>query len=64
MMGLDVRVPIGIMFLFVGLLLTIYGAVRPLASQSVGININFSWGIVLLLFGAVMLLLGRRGMKL
>lgn len=63
-MGLDVRIPIGIMFLFVGLLLTIYGAVRPLASQSVGININFSWGIVLLIFGAVMVLLGRRGMKL
>lgn len=63
-MGLDVRIPIGIMFLFVGLLLTIYGAVRPLMSQSVGININFSWGIVLLVFGAVMVLLGRRGMKL
>jgi hypothetical protein len=63
-MGLDVRIPIGIMFLFVGLLLTIYGVVRPMASQSVGININFSWGIVLLVFGAVMVLLGRRGMKL
>lgn len=63
-MGLDVRIPIGIMFLFVGLLLTVFGTVRPLISQSVGININFSWGIVLLIFGAVMVLLGRRGMKL
>ena len=59
-MGLDIRLPIGLMFAFVGLLLTIYGAVRPTASQSVGININFAWGVVLLLFGAVMILLGRR----
>lgn len=58
-MGLDVRLPIGAMFSFVGLLLTIYGAVRPLASQSEGININLAWGIVLLVFGFVMVLLGR-----
>jgi len=59
-MGLDIRLPIGMLFAFVGLLLTIYGAARPAASQSVGININFAWGIVLLAFGAVMILLGRR----
>lgn len=60
-MGLDIRLPIGMMFAFVGLLLSIYGAVRPMMSQSVGININLTWGVVLLVFGAVMILLGRRG---
>ncbi|HWY69761.1 MAG TPA: hypothetical protein VNX88_13910 [Terriglobales bacterium] len=62
-MGLDIRLPIGSMFLFVGALLTIYGAVRPLASTSVGININLTWGIVLLVFGIVMVLLGRQGSR-
>jgi len=60
LMGLDVRLPIGAMFAFVGLLLTIYGAARPLASQSIGVNINLTWGVVLVAFGIVMILLGRR----
>jgi hypothetical protein len=62
-MGLDIRLPIGSMFLFVGVLLAIYGAVRPLTSTSVGININLTWGLVLLGFGIVMVLLGRRGSR-
>ena len=49
------------MFTFVGLLLSIYGAVRPQSSESVGININLTWGGVLFVFGIIMILLGRRG---
>ena len=60
-MGLDIRLPIGSMFLFVGVLLTVYGATRPLVSTSVGININLAWGVILLVFGTVMILLGRGG---
>jgi hypothetical protein len=63
-MGLDIRLPIGSMFTFVGALLVIYGAARPQSSESVGININLTWGIVLLAFGIVMVLLGRRGARL
>jgi len=63
-MGLDVRLPIGAMFAFVGLLLAIYGIVRPLASRSEGININLVWGAVLLVFGTIMIVLGRRGAKI
>jgi hypothetical protein len=63
-MGLDIRLPIGGMFLFVGFLLTIYGAVRPQSSQSVGININLTWGVVLLIFGTIMVVLGRRGSRI
>lgn len=62
-MGLDIRLPIGSMFLFVGVLLTIYGVVRPTASTSVGININLTWGLVLLAFAIVMVLLGRHGSR-
>ena len=62
-MGLDIRLPIGSMFTFVGLLLGIYGAVRPQSSESVGININLSWGVVLFVFGIIMILLGRRGTR-
>ena len=63
-MGLDIRLPIGAMFLFVGLLLTIFGAVRPQSSESVGVNINLTWGVVLLAFGIIMVLLGRRGARM
>jgi hypothetical protein len=31
--------------------------------RSLGINVNFDWGIALLAFGIVMFLLGRRGQR-
>jgi hypothetical protein len=59
-MGLDIRWPIGLMFSFVGTLLLIYGAATgsdvEMYRHSLGININLIWGIVLLVFGAAMLL--------
>jgi quinol-cytochrome oxidoreductase complex cytochrome b subunit len=62
-MGLDIRLPIGGMFIFVGILMTIFGAIRPQSSMSVGINVNLIWGVVLLAFGIFMYLLGRRGAR-
>jgi hypothetical protein len=64
-MGIDVRIPIGLLFAVVGLILTIFGAVsdRAIYQRSLGINVNFGWGLVLLAFGIVMLLLGRRGSR-
>ena len=66
-MGLDIRLPIGLMFSFVGLLLTVYGAFTggdaELYKRSLGININLIWGVVLLVFGAAMLLMARRAKK-
>jgi hypothetical protein len=63
-MGLDIRLPIGMLFTVLGLLLTVFGAFsdRALYERSLGINVNLAWGVVLLAFGIVMLLLGRRGM--
>ena len=59
-MGLDIRWPIGIMFSLIGLLLVVFGAATgsdvEMYRHSLGININLIWGIVLLVFGAGMLL--------
>lgn len=62
-MGLDIRLPIGAMFTLFGLLLTLYGLIgdKSIYQRSLGINVNVGWGAVLLIFGLVMLALGRRG---
>jgi ABC-type Fe3+-siderophore transport system permease subunit len=56
-MGLDIRWPIGLMFTLLGVLLAIDGAVvQSDHAISLGININLIWGLVLLVFGVLMLL--------
>ena len=61
-MGIDIRVPLGIMFTLVGALLAGFGLFgdRSIYVQTLGINVNLQWGIVLLVFGVVMLFLGLR----
>src|SRR2546423_3488490 len=62
-MGLDIRLPIGLMFAILGAILTVFGLVgdKAMYGRSLGININLGWGIVMLVFGVVMFILGRRG---
>jgi hypothetical protein len=62
-MGLDIRLPIGLLFAILGALLAAYGLGSGAAvyRRSLGINVNLWWGLVLLAFGALMLALGRRG---
>jgi hypothetical protein len=67
-MGLDIRWPIGIMFSLLGVLLAVFGAAtnsdtEMYTSTSLGININLIWGVVLLVFGALMLMGAIRGRK-
>lgn len=62
-MGLDIRLPIGLMFTLIGVLLTGYGAVNGADSIRLGININLIWGIVLLIFGVLMLIGAFTGKK-
>jgi hypothetical protein len=62
-MGLDIRWPIGLMFTLIGVLLVGYGAVKSAASISLGVNINLIWGVVLLVFGVLMLMGAMRGSK-
>lgn len=66
-MGLDIRYPIGLMFSLIGILVSVYGLVtgsnKELYQRSLDININLIWGIVLLVFGAWMLIMAIRGKK-
>jgi len=66
-MGLDIRWPIGLMFSLIGLLLAGYGLFSSAASvvkiDGQDININLIWGVVLLVFGALMLLGAAFGRK-
>ena len=79
-MGLDIRLPIGMMFTLLGALLGIYGfATQPsnnlgerginidlafrnegIYACSLGLNVNLWWGLVLFVFGAVMLFFALR----
>ena len=61
-MGLDVRVPVGLMFGIMGVLLVGYGVVgdQTIYAKSLGININTIWGSVLIVFAAVLLILSSR----
>jgi hypothetical protein len=66
-MNLDLRIPMGLMFSIVGIILTAFGLGTnhdaTLYAKSLGINANLWWGIVLLIFGQTMFQLGRRGQK-
>ena len=62
-MGLDIRWPIGFMFALIGVLLMGFGAANSADSQRLGMNINLVWGIVLLVFGVLMLVGAARGRK-
>jgi hypothetical protein len=66
-MNLDLRIPMGLMFSIIGVILAGFGAATngrvDLYSRSLGINANLWWGLVLLVFGQVMFHMGRRGQK-
>ena len=59
-MGLDIKLPIGLMFSIFGVILTIYGLFTSgnaeLYKISLGININLWSGILMLVFGLAMLI--------
>jgi len=62
-MGLDIRLPLGLIFLIIGAIMTVYGAFTwgsSIYAASMGINLNVIWGAVMLVFGGVMLALSRR----
>lgn len=64
-MNLDIRVPIGLLFLSLGGLLAGFGLVTHFSNptmyaRSLDINVNLWWGLVMLAFGAGMFYFGRR----
>jgi len=62
-MQLDLRLPIGILFSLFGVILIGTGLMTPAATytQSLGINVNLWWGLVMLAFGVVMFAFAMRG---
>jgi drug/metabolite transporter (DMT)-like permease len=60
-MSLDIRIPIGLLFGIIGAILLVYGRLYTVESNpqmylhSLGFNVNFWWGAVLLAFGLMML---------
>jgi hypothetical protein len=53
------------MFVILGLLIAGYGLAgdHTIYQRSLGINVNLLWGVVMLVFGLIMLLLGRHGTR-
>ena len=63
-MGLDIRIPLGLIFLITGGLMAGYGLIThgdaALYARSLGVNVNLIWGGVMFVFGLIMFLVGRR----
>jgi len=62
-MGLDIRVPLGLIFLITGGIISLYGFFTrgsAMYDKSMGINLNLTWGLLMFVFGMVMFVVGRR----
>jgi predicted Co/Zn/Cd cation transporter (cation efflux family) len=57
--SLDIRLPIGGLFTVLGQLLAVYGvataADSELYAKSLSVNVNLWWGLVMLVFGVLLL---------
>jgi amino acid transporter len=59
-MGLDIKIPIGSMFLIFGIILGVFGLFTEgseIYASSLNINVNLWSGLFMVVFGIVMLLL-------
>jgi hypothetical protein len=62
-MGLDIRIPLGLIFLITGGIMSIFGFITRntgIYHRSMGINLNLTWGAIMFVFGLIMFLVGRR----
>jgi len=63
----DIRIPIGLMFTIIGLIITILGLFTlsdsAMYQKSLGVNVNIIMGAVMLIFGIFMLFLAYRKKK-
>jgi sulfite exporter TauE/SafE len=63
----DIRIPIGLMFSIVGLIISVFGfftmSDTELYQKSLGINVNIFMGVLMLVFGLVLLYFARRKKK-
>ena len=60
----DIRIPIGLMFSILGVLITIFGFMTmsdpEMYQRSLNINVNLIMGILMLVFGLLMLFFSRK----
>ncbi|MBG0859461.1 MAG: hypothetical protein IQL11_08145 [Bacteroidales bacterium] len=63
----DIRIPIGLMFSIFGILITIFGFITisdtEMYQKALGINVNIIMGILMLVFGLIMLFFATRKKK-
>ncbi len=63
----DIRIPIGLMFSVIGVIISILGIVTSSDSgmyqKSLGVNVNLYMGVLMLIFGLVMLFFAFRKKK-
>jgi hypothetical protein len=63
----DIRIPIGLMFSILGVLITVFGFVTmanaDMYQKSLNINMNIIIGILMLVFGGLMLFFSFRKKK-
>lgn len=63
-MGLDIRIPIGLMFTIFGLIITVFGIFTnsntAMYAKSLSINVNIWMGLLMLVFGGLMLYFAKR----
>jgi hypothetical protein len=63
----DIRIPIGLMFTIIGVIVTIFGITTisdtAMYQKSLGFNVNIIMGLFMLVFGIFMLLLTRMKKK-
>jgi hypothetical protein len=62
-MGLDIRIPLGLIFLITGGIISLYGFFTrnsAIYDKSMGVNLNLTWGVIMFIFGLITFLVGRR----
>ena len=63
----DIRIPIGLMFAIIGILISVFGLVTmsntEMYHKSLDINVNVIMGVLMFLFGVIMLYFARRKKK-
>lgn len=63
-MGLDIRIPLGLIFLIIGGIMAVFGLAThgdtTLYARSLDVDLNLTWGAIMFAFGGIMFLVGRR----
>ena len=63
----DIRIPIGLMFTIVGIIISVFGfftkSNAEMYHKSLGINVNLVMGVLMLIFGLIMLYFASRKKK-